>query len=183
MTTWAINIDMNSNYFPGEDGLSAIYADTNNLMCTGIQVVAGFKFWQKNNRLAPAILVSNPDGSGRQWLQNDDMNSNYFPGEDGLSAIYADANPLLVPDGKIMIGFKFWQKNNRLAPAILVSNPDGSGRQWLQNDDMNSNYFPGEDGLSAIYADTNELVCSPGNQVKGFKLWQKNNRIAPALLL
>ncbi|MEW6735186.1 MAG: hypothetical protein AB1489_28100 [Acidobacteriota bacterium] len=68
-------------------------------MCTGTQVVAGFKFWQKNNRLAYAILASNPDGSGRQWLENEDMNSNYFPSKNGLSDIYADTNKLVFSPG------------------------------------------------------------------------------------
>jgi hypothetical protein len=182
MATWATNQDMNSNYFPGEGGLSAIYADTNEILCTGIQVVAGFKFWQKGNRLAAAIYASNPDGSRGQWIQYNDANNQYFPGKGGLSAIYADTNPLYVPNGKIMIGFALRQKGNRLAPRILVTNPDGSERNWIQNDDMNNQYFPGEGGLSAIYADTNELVFSPGNQVKGLMFWEKGNRLAPALL-
>jgi len=181
-TNWAMK--GNDEYFPKQGGLSEIYADTNKVTCTGIQVVSGFKFWQKGNRLAPAIYATNPDCTGGQWLSNDvSGKDDYFPNKSGLSEFYADTNPVQVPAGKVMIGFQFYLKNgNRLAPKILVLNADGRGQSdWVQNDDMSDkNYF----SLSSeIYADTNELIFSPGNQVKGFMFWQKGNRIAPALLI
>lgn len=61
-------------------------------------------FYPKNNRLAPQIYAVNPDGSGGQWIKNDEMNDEYFG---SLDDIYADTNPLYVPTGKILIGFKF----------------------------------------------------------------------------
>ncbi|NSL88822.1 hypothetical protein ECE50_018410 [Chitinophaga sp. Mgbs1] len=53
----------------------------------------------------------------------------------------------------------------------------------LKNEDMNNkNYFPNEGGLKDIYADTNELICPPGQIMVGFSLYQKFNRIAPRIL-
>ena len=51
---------------------------------------------------------------------------------------------------------------------------------WVDNDEMNNNYFG---NLSEIYADTNELVLSHENEIRGFRFWQKHNRLAPALLV
>lgn len=174
MSAWADVLSMNDDYF---GPLEEEYADTNELMCIGSQRISGIQFWKKGNRLAVKVYATNADGSGGQWLENTDMNGNHFgPLEDQ----YADTNELLVPDGKIMIGFSLYKKGNKVAPRICVSNPDGSGREWIENRDMNDNYFG---PLEEEYGDTNSIILSPGNKVFGFRLWKKDNRVAPALLV
>jgi cytolysin (calcineurin-like family phosphatase) len=121
------------------------------------------------------------------WLENNDWNLNYFPGEGGLRAFYADTNELVIPPGRIATGFALRQKGgNRLALKLQHANPDGSDPVWLENNDWNLNYFPGEQGLTNIYADTNALICSPGTQIRGIALRRKGgelgNRLAPRVL-
>lgn len=118
---------MNEEYFPDQEGLSEIYADTNPVYVPDGKVITGFQFWKKGNRLAPKLRVSTPEGDEVEWILNEEeMNDNYFPDRGGLSEIYADSNKIqLSTDHKgIQLnqikGFMFWQKGNRIAPAILV---------------------------------------------------------------
>jgi cytolysin (calcineurin-like family phosphatase) len=185
---WLENNDWNQNYFPLEGGLREFYADTNELTIPPGRIVTGWALRKKGgNRLAPGLQHANPDGSHPVWLENNDSNQNYFPREGGLHAIYADLNPLACPSGRVMTGLALRKKGaNRLALKLQHANPDGSDPQWIWNDDWNSNYFPAEQGMTSIYADTNALICTPGTQVVGIALRRKGgeagNRVAPRAL-
>jgi C1A family cysteine protease len=179
-TNWIKNLSWNGNYFPGTDGLSEIYADTNPVLCPDGKIITGFAFYQKGNRIAPMIQCADSDGSNYSWIDNPAWNNDYFPGEQGLSEIYADTNKVFCPLGKIIKGVAFYKKGNRIAPKILCSNPDGSNSDWVVNDDWNDNYFPPTNGLSEIYADSNHLISN--NQLVGLGFYEKGNRIAPMIL-
>lgn len=58
---WAVNWEMNDSYFPRQDGLSEIYADTNEVTIDPAKddVVIGFYFQMFNNRIKPALIVYN----------------------------------------------------------------------------------------------------------------------------
>lgn len=47
--------------------------------------------------------------------------------------------------------------------------------------EMNANYFPSEGGLSSTYADTNSVLTQGQQVVAGVAIYQKLNRIAPAI--
>ena len=118
------------------------------------------------------------NGNNQEWLKQEEWNDRYFG---SLAEIYVDTHPVFIPAGKILSGFAFRQYNNRLAPKILVANMDGSGEQWVENNDWGHHYFG---PLKEIYADTNSVFVPDGKSLVGFALRKKGgNRIAPVLLV
>jgi predicted alpha-1,6-mannanase (GH76 family) len=179
--SWYVNVNMNENYFPNPNSLSNFCADTNVLIAPQNKCIFGVKLRQKvGNLLAPEIYCAYKDGSEGEWIKNDQKNENFFPKIGGLSSIYVDTNPLLVPDGKVWSGFKLISKENRIAASIFCTNKDGSEGAWIENSQMNYHYFPKEGGLDVIYSDSNPIVTKL--DPVGFKFYEKNNRIAPMLL-
>jgi hypothetical protein len=181
--SWLQNDEWNENYIRDlgtGGGLIDYYADTNPLTCPPGRIVTGVGLWRKTptgNRVALRLQHANPNGSDPQWLQNDEWNNNYFG---DLRLFYADTNPLTCPPGRIVTGVGLWRKTpttgNRVALRLQHANPNGSDAQWLQNDEWNNNYLG---DLSLFYADTNQLTCPAGSQLRGIAFGQKGaNRVA-----
>lgn len=179
---WVQNDVWGSNdYFGPLDG---VYADTNEVVCPPGKFVRSIELYRKGNRVAPRIRCAHPDGSGSETVEVPDWNQHYFPGSNGLRDVYCDSNPVSCRPGELATGVRLYQKGNRLAIMVLSSKPDGSAWAWVENQEWNSSYFPGQGGLRSFYADTERVDLPAGaSAVIGVALRQKGNRVAPRMLV
>ncbi|KAI0044067.1 hypothetical protein FA95DRAFT_1562619 [Auriscalpium vulgare] len=190
---WEEDSNWNGNYF---GTLKSIYVDTRRVMAPTGKVIVGCTLARTvspdpTNRLTWVLKVANLDGSGEQTVNvSGDGNKTYFPGEGGMSKIYVDLSPVTCPTGSVVVGVFSWQKNNRIAPGLVVRNIS-SGQQTEMTNTEWKDYFPGEGGSTHLYADTN-VVRRPGPgipgvpsmlQMGGVALYQKGgNRVAVKVL-
>ncbi len=182
LSRWVQNDEWNNRYF-GSIESAPYYADSNEVYCPPEKRVIGFNLWRKNNRVAVSLLAIKPDGTGAEWVQNNEMNGNYFPIEGGLKRFYIANSPVICPSGKIVIGFRLRWLGSMLAINLRTINPDGSGGEWIENSDQGSWFGP----IAPYYVDSNPVAVWDGNTgggiFAGVALRQKGNRVAFRILV
>jgi hypothetical protein len=109
----------NKNYFPQENGLTGIYADTNPVFVPLNKIWSGVQLYQKGNRIAPRIYCTDINGQNGKWIDEPDFNDNYFPKDGDLSQIYADTNEVKCSGRNLPKGIALYKKNNRIAPLLI----------------------------------------------------------------
>jgi hypothetical protein len=196
---WLENNDGNAGRF----SLHAAYADTNPVICPRDRIVTGIALYQKGNRLALKLQYAKPGGSDRQWLQNDVFvaDNTYFYIGGKSPDFYADSSPLICPPGYDVTGAALRlrqvgddKRSNRLALKLQIAKAGKDkldDRRWILNDDPDpgNDCFPEKgSALSYFDADTNELTCPAGAQLRGIAFWRKlggggNHRVAFKALL
>ncbi|KAJ6532951.1 hypothetical protein B0H19DRAFT_1081404 [Mycena capillaripes] len=186
---WVKSPTNNANYF---GSLKDIYVDTRVVHCAAGEFIFGVSLIRASdvtNRLSWQTTAGNARGSGLHNVtvsgENKDM---YFPDKGGMSSIYVDESPVSVPSGSVVVGVFFWQKGNRIAPGIMVFNPETGTEQNITNVAF-EDYFPPTGGSSGLYANTN-LVNSPtdpnlptGLVMGGVAFYQQKNQIALRVFL
>ncbi|KAI0258385.1 hypothetical protein BC834DRAFT_975203 [Gloeopeniophorella convolvens] len=190
---WEEVADWNDNYF---GKLGSIYVDTRVLRAPPGKVIVSAGLARTvsppdpDNRLTWSLITAYANGTAPEVVNvTGDAGSNNFPNTGGMSKIYVDLSPVACPPGSAAIGVFFWQKNNRVAPGLVVRNI-ATGVESNVTNTAWEDYFPtGGDGSSNIYADTN-MVARPNRtdvpatlQMGGVALYQKGgNRVALKVL-
>jgi len=177
--SWKHNSD---SYFPGEGGIGGFYADSNAVFSPQGKIVVGASFYAKGNRVAPRLICVDPDFSNPQLVWNGDNNGNYWPGGGGIGGYYADSNHVICPEGKFVKGIMIYPKGNRIALKLYcgesIHNDEGV---WIENQDFNSNYWPGEGGVSGYYCDSTLLIGL--GSLKGVAIVPVGNRMAMSIFV
>ncbi|KAI0258386.1 hypothetical protein BC834DRAFT_1045913 [Gloeopeniophorella convolvens] len=190
---WEEVADLNGNYF---GTLKNIYVDTRALSAPDGKVIisAGLVKTtgvgpEPGNRLTWRLIAAYANGTAQETINvGSTPGNNYFPGEGGMSKIYIDTSPVVCPSGSDVIGVFFWQKSNRVAPGLIVRNR-ATKIETRITDEHGTSYFPGSDGSTNLYADTN-MVARPNRsdvpatlQMGGVALYQKGgNRVGLKVL-
>lgn len=172
----------NDNYIPqgGHGGLGkngGIYVDTTPI--TTDLPISAVSFRQEGNRLVMSVGYYDEIGK-LQWKYNTENNSDYW--HISKDETYASLASVLVPHDHNCHGIRFIQSGNQLAYQIFTVKkglPIVNGG-WLSPEN-HDDYWPGT--VENTYADTNAITLSDKEYPRGFKVWAKGNRIAPAFIM
>jgi hypothetical protein len=92
--------------------------DLNTLEVPEGKVWAGFKFWKKGDRLAPALYCTLPDGSKGEWVEASASTGDGKKDYAKLESLYVDGRAVSCQSKKQIRKFVFWKNGNHIAPAL-----------------------------------------------------------------
>lgn len=135
--------------------------------------VTGIQFYKLSSRLAVKIRCANADGSGEEWVVNENLNGNAADHQDWI-----DTAPVKCPKDKVVTGVQLHKKGNRSAIKIRCSYPWGGGDEWVLND-ADAGFFRSRRSEQNDFIDMAPVTLSADQVVSGVQIYQKGNRFAP----